>query len=104
MAEKPVGDNAQDIGTTLQLAGTVGLTSTAFPTVAGDAIATALIRCPSQSPVTRRLYFSFDNVTFHELSPGEYIGWSTKGNLTQVYLKANVVGVNYELLLNREPT
>jgi hypothetical protein len=104
MANKPIGENAQDFGTTLQLAGSVGLTSTAFPTVAGDPIATLLIRCPTQSPTTRRLYYSFDDVTFHELAPGEFIGWSLKGNLTQIYLKGNVAGVNYEVTLNREPT
>lgn len=104
MAEKPIGENAQDFGTTLQLAGSVGTTSTAFPTVAGDPIATALIRCPEQTPNSRRLLYSFDNSTFHTLSPGEYIGWSLKGNLTQVYLKGNVASVNYEIILNREPT
>lgn len=104
MAHKPIGDSAQDFGTTLQLAGTVGTTSTAFPSVAGDPIATCLIRCPTQTPNTVTLSYSFDNVTFHVLGVGEYIGWPLKGNVTQVYLKGSVAGVKYELTLNREPT
>lgn len=104
MADKPIGDSAQDFGSTDQYAGTVGLTSIAVPTVAGDPIATCLVRCPAQTPSTVRLSYSFDNVTFHDLSPGEYIGWSPKGNKTQVYLKANAAGVKYEVVLNREPT
>lgn len=93
----------QGYGTTTQFAGTVGLSSTAFPSVAGDFISTILIRCPEQTPVTNRLSYSFDNVTFHVLAPGEFIAWSLKGNKTQVYLKGNVAAVSYELTLNREP-
>lgn len=104
MSDNPIGDNVQDIGLTSQYAGAVGVTSTAVPAVSGDFIATALIRCPVQSPNTRRLLYSFDNVTFHTLAPGEYIGWSLKGNKSQVYIKGNVASVDYEITLNREPT
>lgn len=104
MPDRPIGDSAQDFGTTNQYAGTVGLSTTAVPSVAGDPIATCLVRCPAQTPSTIRLFYSFDNATFHELSPGEYIGWSPKGNKTQVYLYANQAGVKYEVTLNREPT
>jgi hypothetical protein len=104
MAESPIGDNAQDFGLSAQFVGTVGTASTAVPSSAGDPIATVFIRCPSQTPVTRRLLYSFDNVTFQVLSPGEFIAWSLKGNKTQVYIKGNVATVDYEVLVNREPT
>jgi len=104
MVERPIGDNAQDFGLTEQFAGAVGLSSTALPASPGNPIATCLIRCPNQTPNTKILSYSFDNVTFHTLGPGEFIAWSLKGNLTQIHLKGNVASVNYEVTLNREPT
>jgi len=74
MADKPVGDSAQDFGSTTQYTGTVGTTPIQIPGSAGDPIVLALIRCPSQTPNTRRLSWSLDNTTYHVLSPGEYIG------------------------------
>lgn len=104
MANKPIGDNAQDFGTTTQYAGTVGTSAINVPTVAGDQIATALIRCPAQTPNTVRLLYSLDGGSvFHSLSPGEYIGWSTKSR-TQIAIKGSVAGVSYEVTLNTEPT
>ena len=85
MSDKPIGDNIQDFGTTIQITGTVGLASTAVPSVVGDFITTVLIRNPQQSPTTLLLYYSFDNITFMTLSVGEFIGWSVKGNKTQIY-------------------
>ena len=104
MSDNPIGDSAQDFGATKQFIGSVGTTSTAVPAVAGDFIATALIRCPQQTPNTRILFYSFDNVVFTKLSPGEFIIWPTKGNLTQIFIKGNVASVDYEVILNREPT
>lgn len=104
MVDRPIGDNAQDFGTTTQLTGTVGITAVQVPATAGNPIATALIRCPEQSPVTKRLSWSIDDITYHTLGPGEFIAWSLKGNITQLYLKGSVAGVNYEVVLNREPT
>lgn len=102
--DRPIGDSAQDFGSTSQYAGTVGTTPIQIPGVAGDPIATALIRCPNQSPSTRRLRYSFDGVTYHALSPGEFILWPMKGNIGQIYLQGSTAGVEYELTLNREPS
>jgi|WetSurMetagenome_2_1015567.scaffolds.fasta_scaffold199831_2 hypothetical protein len=91
-------------GTTTQYTGTVGTSAISIPTVAGTGIAECLIRCPTQSPNTRRLSYSFDGgTTFSILSPGEYIGWSLKGSPTQIKIKGNVASVDYEVILNREP-
>jgi len=104
MAEKPIGDAAQDMGNTILYVGTVGTTAVPIPAVAGSPIILMLVRCPSQTPNTRRLSWSVDNVTFHALSPGEFVGWPIKGNYTQIYIKGNVAGVSYEVVLNTEPT
>jgi len=93
------------LGQTTQFTGTVGTTSTAFPTVATTSIAECLIRCPSQTPNSNRLLYSFDGgTTFGTLAPGEFIGWSLKGSPTQIRIKGNVASVNYEIILNKEPT
>ena len=104
MVEAPIGDSAQDFGSTTQYVGSVGTGSTAVPSSAGYFISSAIIRCPNQTPVTRTLSWSVDNSTFHVLAVGEFIGLSIKGNKTQIYLKGNVASVNYEVVLNREPT
>jgi len=104
MAEKPIGDNPQDFGLTSNYVGSVTTVSTPIPTVAGNEIATALIRCPSQTPNTRRLLYSFDNVTFLTLTPGEFVGWSVRGSKTQIFIKGNVNPVDYEVILNTEQT
>lgn len=104
MSNKPVGDAEQDIGQSTQYAGTVGTTAVAVPSVAGNDIILFLVRSPAQSPITKKLYWSFDDVTYHELSPGEYVGWPLKGSKKQIYVKGNVAGVNYEIVLNTEAT
>jgi hypothetical protein len=104
MVERPIGDSSQDIGTTTQFTGSVGTTSAAVPSVAGDFITSAIIRCPNQTPTSRTLSWSVDDITFHVLAVGEFIGLSIKGNKTQIYLKGSVASVDYEVTLNREPT
>lgn len=105
MADAPLQSGFEDTGTTTQYAGSVGVTAINIPTAAGDPIVTCLVRCPAQTPNTRRLLYSFDGgVTFHTLSPGEYIGWSLRGAKTQIQIKGNVASVVYEVTLNREST
>lgn len=90
-------------GNTKQFASTVDTDPVLLPDLAGDNIATALVRCPAQSPQSRRLMYSFDGgLTYGVLSPGEFVGWSLKGATKQIYLKGNAVGVLYESVLNME--
>lgn len=104
MDELPQFENKDIYGTTTQYQGTVGVTAIAFPSVASTAIVECLVRCPGQSPNTKRLLYSFDGgITFGTLSPGEFIGWSLKGEIKQIYIKGNVANVSYEVILNREP-
>lgn len=92
-------------GKSRQYAGTVGTTPILVPAVAGDKLEIAIIRCPRQSPVTRSLLWSIDNVTYHQLSVGEFVGWEFRDNgagapITQLYLKGSVANVSYEMLVN----
>ena len=93
------------VGTTTNISGTVDTTAIAIPSVAGKPIAEALIRMPNQSPNTRRLQISFtSNVgPWLTLSPGEFIAWSIKGYKTQFWILGNSLGVEYEIIINREP-
>lgn len=102
--DRPIGDSAQDFGSTSQYAGTVGTTPIQVPAIAGNPIATALVRCANQTPTSRRLLYSFNGITYHSLSPGEFILWPLKGNVTQIYLQGNTADVQYEVTLNQEPS
>jgi hypothetical protein len=104
MADRPIGDSAQDFGNTIQYTGAVGLTAVLVPSSPGDDIVLALIRCPTQTPITKILYWSLDDITYHALSPGEFIGWPMKGSKKQIYVKGSVASVNYEILINTEDT
>lgn len=87
-------------GVTQSYIGTVGTTPILVPSVAGKSINQVLVHCPTQSPASRRLYFSFNGVDYHVLSPGESISWPVLGGLKQLYLKSNAASVSYEVILN----
>jgi hypothetical protein len=100
----PQFENKDIYGTTSQFVGSVGITAISIPTVATTAISEIMVRCPNQTPNSKRLLFSFDGgTTFQTLAPGEFIIWSLKGSLTQIQIKGNVATVDYEVLLNQEP-
>lgn len=101
--QNPQFEMIDNEGSTIQIAGTVGTTPIQVPSVATFDISEILIRCATDnSPITKRLLWSLDNVTYHTLGPGEYVGWTLKGQQTQIWLKGNVAGVDYEVLVNRE--
>ncbi len=104
MADHPIiEESAQDVGATQAYAGTVGTTAVSIPSSAGNQINECLIRCPSQTPNSVRLSYSFDaGTTFQVLAPGEFIIWEPRNALTQLKIKGSVAGVSYEVLLNTE--
>lgn len=102
----PEFEMTDGLGTTKQLAGAAGVDAVALFSPVGGAIEEIIIRCPLQTPNTKKLYWSFDNVVFHELSVGEFVGWEPRKDsanqpINQLYLKGNVAGVNYEVIANR---
>lgn len=105
----PEFETIDALGFSGQYAGTVGTTPVQVPAVAGNPISDALIRCTSSNtPVTKNLLWSLDNVTYHVLSPGEFVGWTfkkligTSNEIKQVWIKGSVAGVLYEILANTE--
>jgi hypothetical protein len=100
----PQFENSDLQGSTTQFTGVVGVTAISLPPTAGTAIAEALVRCPSQTPNSNRLLYSFDGgANYFTLSPGEFVGWSLKGGVTQVLIRGSVANVQYEVMINREP-
>lgn len=89
-------------GETTFYSGSVGTTAALVPPVAANTINEFMVRCPSQTPVTKKLLYSIDGVTYLELTPGEAVLWPLKGSKKQVYLKGSTAGVNYELILNTD--
>ena len=99
----PQFEQIDNVGSTTQFQGTVGTTAIQIPSVATFDISEILIRCATDnSPVTKRLLWSLDDVTYHTLAPGEFVGWTLKGEQAQVWIKGSVAGVIYEVLVNRE--
>jgi len=91
-----------NVGDTTSYVGTVGTTPIQIPGVAGSNINEMMVHCPTQTPVTALLYFSFDGVAYHQLSTGEALMWPVKGSKKQIYVKASVAGVAYEVILNTD--
>lgn len=103
-ADASPGFETQDLdGATTHYSGTVGTTAVAIPAVAGSVISEVVIKCPYQTPVSKKLLVSFDGGTnFFTLDPGDFIGWSVKGRRTQIHIKGSTAGVAYDVILNRE--
>lgn len=100
----PQFETIDNLGTTSQYSGTATTSPTSVPAIAGNAIAECLVRCASSNAVTKRLQVSFDGgTTYMTLSPGEFVGWSLKGGVTQIQLKTPASTTDYEIVLNREP-
>jgi hypothetical protein len=89
-------------GTTTLFAGTVGTTAVLIPSSPGAEITEILVRSPLQTPSTKILSWSLDNVVYHELGSGEFFGWHIKGSVTQIYIKGSVASVEYEITMNRD--
>ena len=92
------------VGSTTHFSGSVGTTPIQIPASAGNIIAEVLIHCPLQTPKTKKCLFSLDGsgTGFITLEQGSVLGWSVKGEITQIEVKGNEAGVNYEIILNRE--
>ena len=89
-------------GDTLQFA-TAVTTVISLPTVAGNNKTSVLFRCAPDQAQARRLEYSLDGgSTFGALAPGEAIGWSPKGAVTQVQIRGQGdTSTDYEVIINR---
>lgn len=84
--------------------GAIGVTAAPLPAVAGNVIAAVyLVNKKTNTPQTRELYLSLDGgTTFITLFVGDDILLPVRGNRTQIHIKANAAGVNYECILYRQ--
>ena len=90
-------------GSTLQSSGSVDTLGIAFPNPAVGNISEFLIQCPEDQEIDHKLLVSTNGVDFMTLHPSGHLGWSPKGPITQLTIKANTnAGVLYELILNVE--
>lgn len=104
MADKPQIGFAEDVGTTTLYAGSVGTTAILIPGVASGNLTSILVRCPTQTPQSKKILFSLDNITYHALDTGASFGWDLMGGVQQVYIKGSTSGVLYEVVVNKEPS
>lgn len=104
MADSPPRhETADNQGSTTQNSGTVGTTPVNIPSVAGGPISEFLIQCPENQDVDNRLLVSIDAVNFLTLYPSGHWGWTPKGqSVTQLTVKGNQAGVDYEIVYNSE--
>jgi len=90
-------------GNTFQESSTVGAAPINVPAVSGEVISEFIIQCPPDQSDSVRLFVSVDGVNFLTMTTSGFWGWTPKGEIRQLILKANEPGVKYEVVLNREP-
>jgi hypothetical protein len=102
--EAPTFEGTDLEGVSTHYNGVVGTTPIAIPpSTSGTAIAEYLIHNPPTNRHGNLLFLSVDGgVGYMMIENKTYIGFSVKGSINQVFLKANTSGVNYELVLNTE--
>jgi hypothetical protein len=101
----PEFESRDNIGTTSQFTSTVGTSPVSIPSVAGGRISEVFIHNPASNPKNSILYFSMDGgTTFTSLPWNSTFGWTPKGSVTQIQIKADAAGRNYEIVMNREAT
>lgn len=99
----PQFESKDDLGDTISSVSTVGTSAVQLPASPGAKISDFTIRCAvDNSPVTKRLLWSYDNVNYYTLAPGESASRSPHGNILQIWIKGSVAGVTYEFEANRE--
>lgn len=92
-------------GSTVQDSGTVGTTPIVFPDPAAAPISEFIIQCPEDQDIDNRLLVSIDGVNFMTLYPSGHWAWTPKGGtVTQISIKGNQAGVDYEVVANLEDT
>lgn len=102
----PEFETTDELGQTRQYSGTVGTTPINIPSSPFRSIDSFLLRCPNQSPTSRRIEFSLNGgVNWMTLGVGEYIGWSPRkdssGNdIVQILIRSNTAGTAYEAIIN----
>lgn len=90
-------------GNTFQETSTVGTIPVNVPAVAGEVISEFIVQCPPDQADTVRLLVSVDGANFLTMTPSGFWAWTPKGQIRQLTLKASESGVQYEVVLNREP-
>ena len=101
---KPQFEYQDLLGSSKLFTGTVGTTPINIPSSPGGKIASVEVYCPKQA-LNRVLSFSIDDgTTYQDLEPveGQYL--QLRGGLTQIKIKGNVAGVQYQIYMNREET
>ena len=98
-------ETSDNQGDTVQRSATVDTTGELVPTSAGAPISEFLVNVPEDQDVDFRILVSIDDVNFMTVRPSGHFGWTPKGQtVTQIRVKSNSnAGVNYEIILNREP-
>lgn len=93
-------------GSTVQYSGSVTTTLTALPASPDKSIGKYFVRCAIDQTITKRLYVSLNSGTdFVILSPGEWFSGTLRGSpqQSQIHIKGNAAGVQYEAILDMEP-
>jgi hypothetical protein len=91
-------------GSTDHFNSTVGTTPVNVPSIDGQNIVDVLVEVPEGQTATNILYVSFDGGTnFKTMSTSASMNWSPRGGLKHLVIKGNTAGVEYEIILNREP-
>lgn len=106
MTSRPQFDQADQTGKTLQFTGTVGTTAIKLPTspVADHVVAEVLVNTQRISSTAKKLLVSYDGgTTFMEIKRNTLVGWFIRAEgRSQIDIKGNVAGVEYDIVVNLE--
>lgn len=96
-------ETSDNQGSTIQGSGTVGTTPIVFPDPAQTPISEFIIQCPEDQSIDNRLLISINGSDFMTLYPSGHWAWTPKGDsVTQITIKGNQAGVDYEIVANLE--
>ena len=100
----PQFEQKDNLGTTFISVSTVGTSAVQIPASAGNDISDFILRCNvDNSPITKRLLWSYDNINYFTLAPGESAFRAPRQGIKQIYIKGSIASVSYEFECNREP-
>jgi hypothetical protein len=100
---RPKRETRDNEGYTSHFNGVVGTTPISIPAspVADEIISEIMIKAGNNS--FKILFISFDNgASWFDLQTNGALGWTPKGNVTQVKIKGSDADTLYQILLNRE--
>lgn len=101
----PQFETQDNEGVTKTFSGSVTTAGVLLPDPAISSISSVLIVCSADQNKNNRLEIALDGTNYDlTLSPGGFIEWDMKGEIDQVSIRAESGTVDYQAVINMEPS